>query len=732
MLKKILLIALAMTLVFPLVLTACGSSVKPDGKETKDPPESGKETEPGETEPGGSETSPSGDDSAYVKLSETGESLYKATYDTMLNRTEEDGYAATSITGAYGGMFVRDSSIQVMSHIANGDLDYAASILRFIASYHIACGSEFACHVMSPVMPTGTPVDYRGSGIGSLTNKVGNLSTPTALYLIGMPEHKCAQEFKTLSFDTIRKIRVYLLIEATQGDVEISLGTEPDDASLGKWTYKITEKINTWVELELPTPVTVDPDELLVLTVGAAANCNGKVISSGLTEPLEQYHSYNYDTATFGGWHKENCAIGFEIVGPEPDSSGFASRDVAYFTDSAASQILPSPGNGKFIVTCSLALARLYEDRLDELGANISLYAGDRLVSTRRILLKDLSPEIPAYRDFKFDLPLFPLEAGTVWSVRFEPDEAGSCVWFGRDKDHLSYSVGSTRVQPASNRIQVDGNYMLVNAFAMFVAADTKQEYKDLIEAIYPTIEKFTDYFISDEQDYLSIDNLMRNPCYEHSRNGRYWDCYDLITNCFTSEALHKMSAVAAGLGKTDKSALYKRTADEIARGVHEGLVSEINGKKIYTELIALDENGKVYKGFSFVSLAPVACDWYAMDDEIMENTYNLYLGMGGTTYGGAMVLPVVVVLNDQDKVVTSGDHVIGKGLAWELLYLWKTGKTERLQKLINFVDKNSKTVYPEVWRMNGTLSDSANQEHANWLIYEIARISGKSRIPED
>ena len=45
-------------------------------------------------------------------------------------------------------MFVRDASIQVMAHIAQGDLEQAKRILQFMAGYHMAYGSEYALHIM--------------------------------------------------------------------------------------------------------------------------------------------------------------------------------------------------------------------------------------------------------------------------------------------------------------------------------------------------------------------------------------------------------------------------------------------------------------------------------------------------------------------------------------------------------------------------------------------------------
>jgi hypothetical protein len=109
-----------------------------------------------------------------------------------------------------------------------------------------------------------------------------------------------------------------------------------------------------------------------------------------------------------------------------------------------------------------------------------------------------------------------------------------------------------------------------------------------------------------------------------------------------------------------------------------------------------------------------------------MKNTYEAYYEVGSEKYGKYQMLGVVVNLDKEDNMVKIGNHVIGKGFAWELFYNWKMGNTERVNELISFMEKNSAVVYPEVWRKDGSVSDSANQEHANWILYTMARITGK------
>ena len=81
-------------------------------------------------------------------LNQKSKDLFVATYDSMLERTAENGYAKTSITGAYPGMFGRDSSIQIMSHIAVGDYDYALKLLSFIVEYHKKHDANYVLHIM--------------------------------------------------------------------------------------------------------------------------------------------------------------------------------------------------------------------------------------------------------------------------------------------------------------------------------------------------------------------------------------------------------------------------------------------------------------------------------------------------------------------------------------------------------------------------------------------------------
>ena len=854
---------LCLMLTFSLLLSGCQNPTPPDeGSENEQtPPEgnqpgSGNQDDPNKEEQGFMKD-------GYVNLTDKGNSLYDATYQTMLDRLMQDGYAQTSLTGAYNGMFVRDASIQIMAHVAQGDLNAAKRILQYMAAYHKAYGAEYALHIMNPLSDdrlfdyvVGEKEIFK-PGSGSTSQSVSQMDNSAGLYLIGLPNNQAAQQF-TVPFDSISDITVALEIGAHRGKLKLMLGTETGDDSLGTVELDISklDRSSKWTKFTFEEPVKVTPGQTYYFTV-AAVDADNNVVAYG---KAGGGGAYNYDVKTFGGWWKEAHSLGYDIradisiVGEDnaasqqfvapgdridaidinlqceeettvyaklTDASGkeikrvsaaaktgtvtldfgvkvtegenytltvwaesgrtawnltttpagkeshamiispeYSGSKTAEFVTVGgkvvATQYLPNTLNNLYVTSAALYLAST-----GTAGENdtftVSLYKGDVLVDEQTMPVSMLSDVSVSYY-FEFCLPIKATKAGDEYSIRLSASKEGSVNWFGTATPNsqtptmlngetkqmlLSYTVGVSNVVPISKSIQVDGHYMWMNAFAMFALEANKagNEYDEFIRDVYPFMVAYSQYFFEAEGYINEKTGLMYNPCYEHSRHGDYWKAYDLITNVFTSEAAHKMSEVAKLYGNSTESTYFADAADAVAEAVHEHLICDFAGKTIYTELIGKRVNGAehsgysgttedglyIYKGFSFVSLAPLAADWYAMDAEIMKNTYEAYCNVGTDRYGKYKVLGVVVEPNaTENGSVYIGNHVIGKGLAWELFYLWKTGNVERLEHLVNFVYDKSTDVYPEVWRKDGSVSDSANQEHANWILYSFARITGK------
>lgn len=356
------------------------------------------------------------------------------------------------------------------------------------------------------------------------------------------------------------------------------------------------------------------------------------------------------------------------------------------------------------------------------------------IVDTQEIDITNLSASGELVH-LKFRLPLVSIDPSASYYLKIEaPDCAeGSLIWYGTQETdryetmNANGSVGGeasfiayrSQVRQLSDHRQIDGNYMLIHAWCQFVleAPDTAQN-QTFIKESYPIIRKFASYYL--DQGYIDAElKLMRNDSFEHSREGRYWNSYDLITNVFASQALHELSDIALDMQDDVSAQQWTEASQTLNEGIHENLTTEVDGTKIYAELYDIDHEMNLVKGMSWVNLAPMAAEWYAMDDQLMLNTLDIYKKYGAQDYDGYQMLDVVYDFNTGGF----GNHVIGKGLAWEIMWNRHIGDTERLDTLVQFILDHSTEngVYPETYQLGGSFSDVGNQEHASWQFYGMS-----------
>lgn len=417
------------------------------------------------------------------------------------------------------------------------------------------------------------------------------------------------------------------------------------------------------------------------------------------------------------------------------------------------SQKLSPSFNSVYVCCADLILSHPDED--DGKTYTVSLFKGDTEVDA---ITRPIS-EIGAKKErvhFNFCLPLSDITAEKNWYLSLTTSSKSKIFWHGVALSPenelssaaydgsalplmLSHSIGwIDTFLPCDSHVQIDGNYQLINAFTEF-ATKSGEEYKTFIDKIYPIIAQYALYFIEKENGYVKENGLLLTPCLEHSRGGCYWEATDLITNCFAAEALRKMANLANAKNDKENAKKFARASDSISQAINKHLVTEIDGKPIYAEMIAHKQytvagetkwiGEKLYKGFSWINLAPIASGWNAADSETVKNTYNAYLKYCSDLYTVSdksyKMLDACCQIDENSRVVSYGNHVIGKGLAWELYYLYKINDKARLSDMLDFIETNSDLTYPESYWKSGELSDSANQEQASWLIYEIARIIG-------
>ena len=363
------------------------------------------------------------------------------------------------------------------------------------------------------------------------------------------------------------------------------------------------------------------------------------------------------------------------------------------------------------------------------------LKRGGTVVSRIKLKTSEL-PKSKAYVALEFGLPLTPVRTGNYTLTLSAPDSpANSVTWYGRRNfkglattlngkalsGEATYEAFKTGVTFESTDVQPDTIFALAHAWIAYAkAAPNTEEDAAFITESYPIIKKYVRAFV--DNGYINDDlKLIRTDFLEHSREGRKWKSYDLITNVYGSQVFREFADFDSALGNADEAAYWNALAEKIREGINETLTTEVNGKRIYAELIDLDHDNAYIKGMSWVNLAPIAAGWYGMDVQLMKNTFEVYRQLATVSYGGIPMLDACYNMNTHGY----GNHVIGKGYSWELMFSAATGDTDRVDVMTEFMLMNSpaSNMYPESWWYPNRFSDVGNQEHSSWIAYAMSTV---------
>ena len=364
------------------------------------------------------------------------------------------------------------------------------------------------------------------------------------------------------------------------------------------------------------------------------------------------------------------------------------------------------------------------------------LKRGDTVVSTSCMKTSEVG-SAKDYVVFNFPLPLEPVREGDYTLTLSAPaSPAESVTWYGRRnfagletrlngellaKNEASYEAYKTDVHFEYTDIQVDAVFLLANAWLTYckAAPDTPAD-NEFIEKSYPIIKKYIRAYI--DGGYINEElKLIKNYYFEHTRDLRKWRSYDLMTNVFASQVFYEFSLRDKKLGNAQEAEEWYRWAEFIREGIYENLTTEVNGKKIYAELIDIGHDNKFYQGMSWCNLTPIAAKWYAMDNEMMKRTLEAYAEEATVYYGDIPMLDACYNMFNGDYA----DHVIGKGYSWELMFSAAVGNTERVDQMVEFMLKNTpgSNIYPESWWYPDIFSDVGNQEMASWVAFGMATV---------
>ena len=413
--------------------------------------------------------------------------------------------------------------------------------------------------------------------------------------------------------------------------------------------------------------------------------------------------------------------------------------------------------------------------------------ADQRPLAVTSISAKFVSPQGVWVRA-KFKQPVS-LRRGTVYDLRIQFKGTGSVDWWGVNnaaanpyggsysydkpplgwRRHPSYLTAFaldygtlkykrvTVIPVISSAVQPDGQYSVILAWARYITSTHDTAFEN---ATYEQVARLTD--LATGMPYLNIDtslstDLVRNPCFEDSREGRFWDTYDLLTQVFTAEAWRKMIPIAKARGDLGHVQKWQTALNELQYGIQRYLTRRLGGKLIYAEMrLPNGYGGKIYTGLSWVNLSPVAARWKGANPTILSNTVAAYWKRSTFSWDGFHILGcqwnppgirhIYTVTKSGWAILRKAIHharinrsLIGKQWAWAFLYAVQQHQWGRACHMLNFLREAYQSpvllrpfskaykwpVFAECFwfQPDGkvALSDPGNDEQASWYCWAIS-----------
>lgn len=245
---------------------------------------------------------------------------------------------------------------------------------------------------------------------------------------------------------------------------------------------------------------------------------------------------------------------------------------------------------------------------------------------------------------------------------------------------------------------------------------------------------------------------LVRNIAFEHSKEGRMWDVFDLLTQSFVGAAMTDMAKIAERHNSPELVTDWNKKIAILSAGIKNHMVSSYYGIPAYVEMFVPNGNGGTqYNGLGWVNLSPIAAGWEGADHQVLKNTVEI------------MNLKLLKHSNGVVWMPTDGypdgrfsNEIIGKGMAWEIDFARSENDYKRIHQIIDLIltvnvgkplylegawlEGNGKTLSniisdddlakmkTSVWKVK----DAGNGEQTAWWCWSIARLRKSVGLPAE
>ena len=311
---------------------------------------------------------------------------------------------------------------------------------------------------------------------------------------------------------------------------------------------------------------------------------------------------------------------------------------------------------------------------------------------------------------------------------------------------HIAFPVAADGSQTFSLDDEVDGTLHVLGAFARLgseghLTPEFETEWYPFVRHLLNVVCDMPYFYYNGQQPidiypYMFPPESMKlvfNCAFEHSREGRRWSCFELLSQCFLGGTLEAMAGLADRRGDTADAAFYRETMTRLREGVAANMTRETPEGTVYLEMRLPDGGwGRPFTGVGWPLLSPVAARWQPLASEVLDRTVALLRKRLWRRAPHTDGLWYMCTEDDEAGNVTPA--IAGKFQAWDMMYSLSRGDFGHILDWLSFVEAVnappllSENLIPteEGWQYN----DPGNGEQCVWWCWAIACIRRSLGLP--
>lgn len=350
--------------------------------------------------------------------------------------------------------------------------------------------------------------------------------------------------------------------------------------------------------------------------------------------------------------------------------------------------------------------------------------------------------------------PGFLLESLTsAYAPSYFPRTGGALVklWlstgdFKRARDVLAYTLDITK-RAGMNRVphyvltsgqldmidQTDGQAAIILAWALYALQSHDSSFT---ASTYRQVASLMDATLAPPYFSPSF-GLVRNFNFEHYREERLWDTYDILTQSYVAQSLAEMIRIAKSRGDAAHVRKWLTGKDILERAIARRLTWKFGGKKVYAEMFDDKSTTQLFLGLSEFNFGPTAAGWQDVDPKIYAQTVDTLMQYASFVWHGNRVISVGFSKGFDPVPITSG-----KLLAWQMLYFAQHGEWNQVRQTLSFIkDEQQRNNQPRVFEAAqvkispssvDVFNGAGNGEQTVWMLYalhEVAKLAGANPL---